>query len=170
MIQSETGRPRYATTAEDSAWFFRRLGYYLAHALVFFVIVKWIGPDLIIYCQFSSSPDYYAKLSQPYMPMIAAIKAYQRDHRELPETTFDMPEKYQPTNWDNTLIGTILGASSVTFELRDQSAVLEYEFTPESEGWIIHAPRCQKRLPLPIVPAAPSLTNALVAPKSHEAN
>ena len=110
---------------------------------------------------FSPTPaDYAAIAQQRYTTAIAALKAYQRDNGSLPDSTWDIPETYLPK--DSSELGTVCGTTSVTFGLN--RAIVEYEFTPATEGWFIHAPRYDGRLPAPIVAAAPATRPAVTQP------
>ncbi len=66
---------------------------------------------------------------------------------------FDLPPEYMPRGF-NGEIGEIFNTTSITFQVGDH-AVLEYEFSPPIEGWIVHSPRYDGRIPAPIVAAAP---------------
>ena len=171
-------RPRYQRTPQDWAWLRRRLLYYLAHVALFFAIISRLGPNLFLFkSPFSPSPAYYVRLTQPFVPMIAAIKAYQRDHGQLPSDSDSLPEDYRPPDWQGQE-GEILHYGSITFPAdvgtitcrADASTVVEYDFTPATEGWIIHAPRYDGRIKAPIVPAAPPpATHPATNQKNHAA-
>jgi hypothetical protein len=146
-------RPPYRFTPEDRAWRWRRLGYYGLHLLLLLAIVYRIGPNLVLYhSPLSPRPGDYLRYTQPYVPIIAAIKAYNRDFGKLPEGDFDLPPEYVPANYHafNEISGT-----SITFSTSDYG-VIEYDFSPASEGWIVHFPRYDGRIVAPVVTAAPT--------------
>ncbi len=159
MLDYETKLPRYQSTPEDRRWLLRRLFYYLGHVVVLGLIGYWAGPNLIMFHSlFSPTPADYAAIAEgECTTAIAAIKAYQRDNGSLPSGTWELGGTYLPRNSDPT--GNILSTTSVTFGLG--RAVVEYEFTPAREGWFIHAPRYDGRLPAPIVPPSPTTRPAV---------
>lgn len=157
MLDYESPKPRYLPTPEDGAWRLRRLGYYGSQLLLFFVIVCRLGPNLILFhSPFSPGPAGYVRYTKDYIPIIAAIKAYNRDWGQLPLDSNDLPPAYQPPNFQGD-VGEILGTTSITFPV-GAHGVLEYEFSPVQEGWYIHSPRYDGPLPAPIVVAAPKPT------------
>lgn len=162
MLDYEAKLPRYQPTPEDRRWLLRRLSYYLAHLVVLAFIGYQAGPNLIMFHSlFSPTPAEYAAIAQQrYTTTIAAIKAYQRDNGSLPRITYDLEGTYLPKDFGE--LGTIFETTSVTFGL--DRAIVEYEFTPASEGWFIHAPRYDGRLPAPIVAAAPATRPAVTQP------
>ena len=167
MLDYEAKLPRYESSPEDRRWLLRRLSYYLGHLAVLLLIVYRPGPNLFLFHSlFSPTPADYAAIAQErYTTTIAAIKAYQRDNGALPSGTSELQGTYLPQNFGE--VGNIIGFTSVTFMLEGNSAVVEYEFTPATEGWFIYAPRYYGRLPAPLVapspttrPAATQQTNA----------
>lgn len=169
MLEYESRPARYIPTAEDRQWLLRRWLYYLAHPLFVFLIAYTIGPNLVLFHRpWSPSPAHYATLTGPYVSMVAAIKAYQRDHGSLPVYTEYLPEGYRPADYHGN-VGTIYGFPTVTFQVGEYS-VLAYDFTPVTEGWIIYAPRYQGPIPVPIVPAAPSPATRPVTTRRSDAN
>ena len=149
----------YRPTAEDRSWFCRRLAWYGFQCLLFVSIVYRVGPNFVLFhSPFSPGPQYYVQFTHDYTSMIAAIKAYKRDFGELPIDS-ELPQEYFPPEYTGGR-GQILNTTSITFPLQRPEAffpfgVLEYEFSPEKEGWIVHSPRYNGPIPAPIVPAAP---------------
>jgi hypothetical protein len=156
MLDYQTQDRRYQPTREDHLWRLRRLAYYGAQLLLFLAIIYGVGPNLFLFHSlFRPSPASYARLTPPYVSIVAAIKAYQRDTGSLPSGTYELPKRYLPADCDR-ITGEILGHPDVTFQVGN--TVLAYDFTPATEGWIIYAPRYQGRIPAPLVQAAPSPT------------
>jgi len=154
MLDYEADKNRYESTAEDRAWQARRFAWYTFQALLFLAIVYRAGPNLILFhSPFSPRPQDFVPLTNQYVPIVAAIKAYQRDFGKLPFDSTDLPPQYKPVGY-NGQVGEIVYTTSITFQVQD-SSVLEYEFSPLIEGWKIHSPRYDGRIPAPIVPAAP---------------
>ena len=97
MLEYEVRKPHYTPTPEDRAWRLRRLGWYGFQLILFLAIVYRIGPNLVLFhSPFSPSPAEYVAFTNDYVPMIAAIKAYNRDFGKLPMGSFDLPPKYKP--------------------------------------------------------------------------
>jgi hypothetical protein len=146
-------RPPYRATPEDRAWLWRRLRYYGLQLLLFLAIVYRIGPNLFLYhSPLSPSAADYVRYTKQYVPIIAAIKAYNRDFGKLPAGDFDLPPDYLPANYHGG--GAEILGTSITFETAE-FGVIEYDFSPTSEGWIMHFPRYDGRIAAPIVAAAP---------------
>jgi hypothetical protein len=153
MLEYEPAKPHYQPTPEDQTWLFCRLSYYGSQLLLFVLIGFWIGPNLrLFHSPFNPTPADYVQYARQYVPIIAAIKAYQRDFGHLPSDG-GLPQAYLPASFLE-VPGEISGTTSITFIVGMQG-VLEYEFNPAKEGWIIHSPRYDGPLSAPIVPAAP---------------
>jgi hypothetical protein len=158
MLEYEARIRNYHITAEDQAWLVRRLAYYASQVVVFLLVALRIGPNLILFhSPLSPGPADYVQFTKDDVPMIAAIKAYKRDFGTLPAGSWNLPPAYEPANYRGGG-GEILNTTSITFTV-GLSGVLEYEFNPASEGWIIHSPRYDGRIPAPIVQAAPKPTS-----------
>src|ERR1043165_5324672 len=92
MLEYETQRVRYQVTPEDRVWLGWRLMYYAAHVVLFLTIIYRAGPNLFLFHSMSSpTPGDYAKFTRTYVPLIAAIKAYQRDYGALPADDYELP-------------------------------------------------------------------------------
>ncbi|MGA2443077.1 MAG: hypothetical protein ABSH08_19155 [Tepidisphaeraceae bacterium] len=153
MLEYDARRPRYRPTPEDRVWLLYRLGWYGFQLLLLLAIVYRIGPNLFLFhSPFSPRPEDFVSYTNEYVPIIAAIKAYNRDFGKLPFDS-DLPPEYMPRGYKG-VVGEIVNTTSITFPLADH-IVLEYEFSPAMEGWIVHSPRYDGRIPAPIVPAAP---------------
>ncbi len=154
MLDYEARKRHYSPTPEDRRWLLYRLGWYGLQLLLFLAIVYRIGPNFFLFhSPFSPDPEDFVALTRNYVPIIAEIKAYRRDFGKLPMDSYDLPPEYTPRGF-NGANGEILNTTSITFPT-GLHAVLEYEFSPPIEGWIVHSPRYDGRIPAPIVPAAP---------------
>jgi len=161
-LEYQPAKPQYHPTSEDRTWRVYRFGYYGLQLLPLSIISFWIGPNLVLFhSPLSPGPADYAQLTNDYIPMIAAIKAYRRDFGQLPASSYGLPPEYRPPNYHGG-DGEILNTTSITFTVAKQS-VLEYEFSPMKEGWIIHSPRYDGPIPALIVHAAPKPITASVS-------
>jgi hypothetical protein len=174
MLDYESHLPRYQPTPGDRTWFWRRMAYYVLHLLLLGLIVYRVGPNLFLFhSPFSPTPIEFAQIARKYAPMVAAIKAYQRDYpNAVLDITDELPPPYMPPN-GNQLYGSIAARPSVTFPTG--SAVLEYDFTPAIEGWVVHSPRYNGRISAPTVPAARiaathPATTSITTPSSNTRN
>jgi hypothetical protein len=166
MLDYQARKVRYQLTAEDREWRRKRMGWYGLQILLFLVIVYRIGPNLILFhSPFSPAPKDFVPFTSQYVQMIAAIKAYNRDFGQLPLTSMDLPPQYMPPGYNGD-IGEIGMTTSITFPIADHG-VLEYEFSPAMEGWIVHSPRYDGRIPAPIVTAAPKPAATQPAARPH---
>ena len=166
MLDYEIPKRHYHPTAEDRSWLVRRLIYYAAHVLFLLAIVYRVGPNLFLFhSPLSPAPADYITFARDYVPMIAALKAYQRDSGALPHSSDELPKEYRPINFQGEE-GQIMGSPTITFPIKGHS-VLVYDFAPATEGWSIYAPRYYGRIPAGIVQAAPSpATNPATRPKT----
>jgi hypothetical protein len=151
MIDYQARKVPYNLTPEDRAWRRRRLGWYCFQLFLFFAIVYRIGPNLFLFhSPFSPGPRDFVAEADKYAPMIAAIKAYNRDFETWPGSSWELPPNYMPPNIVGEG-GEIMG-TSITFPVGHD--VLEYEFSPAIEGWTVHSPRYDGPIPAAIVAAA----------------
>lgn len=152
MLDYQAPRPKYKESPEEVSWRLRRLVYYGAHLLLFALIIYRVGPNLFLFnSPFSPTPADYALVTAEYAPTVAALKAYQKDHGELPPTSDNLRPAYMPDRQEWRL-GSIMGGT-ITFQVGSHT-VLEYDFRPATEGWVIYAPRYYGRVPAPLVLAA----------------
>jgi hypothetical protein len=155
VLDYEKQEPRYVPRPEDRRWRLRRIAYYLGHVVLFGAIVYRAGPNMFLFhSPFSPPPQHYAGLAKQYMPLVAAIKAYQRDFGKLPMDSFNLPPRYRPAGY-TAGEGAILGTNSITFGPIEYS-VIEYNFAQPGEGWTVYAPRYKGPIPAPLVLATPS--------------
>jgi hypothetical protein len=156
MLDYETRKQTYQRTPEDVAWRLRRIAYYFGHVLLFAAIVWRVGPNLFLFgSPFTPPPAHYAPLTHEYVPLVAGIKAYQRDNGgKLPFDPYQLPRGYVPAGYQGQH-GAMLGTPTLTFMVSNY-AVLAYDFRPASEGWFVYAPRYYGPVPAPLVQAAAS--------------
>ncbi len=168
MLEYEPTPQLYQPTAADRGWRWRRIAYYLCQAGIFLAIALEFGPNVIMFHQVLRPGDaYYSAMTTEFVPLIAAIKAYQRDFGSLPGDAYTLPPQYLPKNYDGPN-GEILQFTSITLQI--DRCVLEYEFTPANEGWIMHSPRYEGRISAPLVQAAPKPATAPTTASTSNSN
>jgi hypothetical protein len=102
----------YQPTPEDRAWRLRRLGYYILQIALFLLVGFRVGPNLILFhSPMSPTPADFVPFTERFVPVIAAIKAYNRDYGKLPVDSYDLPPEYGPPNYDGPIPAPIVTAA-----------------------------------------------------------
>jgi len=140
-----------------SKWFYYQLGYYLALGLLFWVIAFELGVNYFRFGKLArqTPADYVADVRQYCLPVVRAMKEFQRDHGRLPNDMDELIPGYLPDQSDKAV--QLFGARQGQFER--PVAIhhrIQYDFTPGNEGWIVVGPDTNGRIPLPPVTIAPA--------------
>lgn len=119
--------------AELRRWWFRRLGYYAAMFVLFLTIGFYVGPNEFLFHRvlypYHSVSDYMPEIMTDCVPLVRAVKEYQRDYGRLPEDLYQVMPGYlascplQARMWGDQLY----------FVKGDH--LICYDFTPSNEGW-----------------------------------
>lgn len=142
-------------------WWLRRMAYYAAIVVLFLTIGFYVGPNEFLFRRvlypYHSISDYIPEITTDCVPLVRAVKEYQRDYGKLPDDPYQVMPGYLPscpleaTIWDNQL-----------YFLKGDHLIY-YDFTPGSEGWFL-VPRALARgmpvvgrsIPAPLVSPGPA--------------
>jgi len=88
-------------------------------------------------------------------PIVSAMKAYRRDHGHLPDRWDDIAPDYIKTPRGPAIID-----DGKFHWYAGYNHMIEYDFSPGAEGWFIHGPYTQGRIPAPPAPVGPTTSPA----------
>lgn len=142
-------------------WWLRRLAYYAAIFVLFLTIGLYVGPNEFLFGRvlypYHSAADYIPEITSQCVPLVRAVKQYQRDYGKLPDELYQVIPGYFPSYplparmWGNQLY----------FQKGDH--LICYDFNPASEGWSVMpsavpgtTPGPGLTVPAPLVSLGPS--------------
>jgi hypothetical protein len=136
-------------------WRRRRRAYYAALAGYFAAAAFYFGPNLIMFGKLTrlAPADFIPVVQERCVPVVRAMKQYQRDHGRLPTRERDLVPDYLPEVEWSVLLARVDG-----FEYWGEfNHVITYDFTPDHEGWRVRGEFVHGPIPLPLVdlPATP---------------
>jgi hypothetical protein len=140
-----------------SKWFYRQLAYSLVLAVFFWLIAFQFGANYFFFGKMSdpTPADFVAEVEQYCVPVVRAMKEYQRDHGRLPNDMNELIPDYLPDQSHNAV--QLFGAQAGRFErYADLHHRISYDFTPGDEHWEVSGPYVNGRIPLPAVKVTPA--------------
>ncbi|HEX4124971.1 MAG TPA: hypothetical protein VHY37_09625 [Tepidisphaeraceae bacterium] len=146
------GRPKYVEDAEARKWRRRRVLLRLTFVPIGLIITV-LGCDALMFGHVGglTSADFIP-YAQRCIPVVRAMKEYQRDTGHLPQTRDDLEPTYIPK--DAWIPGSIdQGHFS---SIGEYNHAINYDFTPASEHWEVSGPLVSGRIPLPPVTIGPT--------------
>ncbi len=134
-----------------SKWLYLQLAYYLALAGVFVAIAFYLGPNYYLVGRFSSvtPADFVGEVQQEGVPVVRAMKEFQRDHGRLPQDANELVPKYLPPSGDNAVWFDV--RQGVFAQRARWNHRIWYDFSPGTEGWYVAGHMARGRIPLPPV-------------------
>ena len=137
-------------------WWLARIGYYLAMMALFVIIAFYAGPNEI---NFGSPFGLRASAFVPYVmrdcvPVVRAMKEYQRDHGSFPGDIDDLVPQYLSAGAKNRFLGNVYKGQFSAFA--EWNHLIEYKFGPGKEEWRIRGPLINGVLPVPAVTSGPA--------------
>ncbi len=147
---------KYEPDSEEIRWQRQRIALRTVLVVAVFAGVFFFARNFFLYGKFTplTAADYIPDVQRQGVPIVRAMKRYQRDTGQLPKKGEDLVPKYLQT-WSHTHSGpgglpTIWNGefSLNMFRFHEQ---VRYDFTPGSEGWLINGPVVRGRIPLPPV-------------------
>jgi hypothetical protein len=142
------------TDPQMRKWWVRRACYYIGVFVMFLIGAFYVGPNELllgkIMYPYQSLADYVPEVEKECVPVVRAVKEYQRDHGRLPADLSDVGPRQWPF------------AGSYGYMLGDQFILLKgdhriyYDFTPGSEGWRVFLGPIEGPIPAPIVTVGPA--------------
>jgi len=119
-------------------------------------VAFYFGPNWIKFHKLTNlSPYDYVPFVKAYgIPVVRAIKQYQRDTGRLPRDVDELRPKYLPTH-TATRGGWVNHGRLSLYSYYNE--FVEYDFTPGNEGWSVHGAFANG--PIPITPATVEIDN-----------
>jgi hypothetical protein len=147
--------------ADLRGWWLRRLAYYAALFVLFLTIGFYIGPNEFLFHRvlypYHSISDYGPEITTECVPLVRAVKEYQRDYGRLPEDLYQVMPGYLPS----CPLDARMWGDQLYFVKGDH--LICYDFTPGSEGWSLvpsalagSIPVTGRAVPAPLVSLGPS--------------
>jgi hypothetical protein len=121
---------------------------------LFTAVAFYFGPNWIMFDQLTrlGAADFVAE-TRRFVPVVRAVKAFQRDHGRLPYGEFkELVPQYLATD---EIPGDVEKNGTVYFFARDNHAVT-YDLTPGREGWRVSGPFASGPIPAPLVTLRPT--------------
>jgi hypothetical protein len=139
--------------AEFLRWRSIRSLYRVGLWIVIGVPVIAIVPNIMLFGQLTmlAPADFVHNAQTQSVPMVRAIKLYQRDTGQLPDDLSKLVPKYiASVPWSQEMTG----GQFMQFDLRYNHRII-YDFTPANEGWSVIGPFAKGPIPLPPVKLNP---------------
>lgn len=129
-------------------WQVWRACYYAALAGLFGLIALYVGPNYILFGKptWLTPADFVPEAERECVPVVRAVKEYQRDHGRLPESGRDLVPEYLPA----VAHGFTVFNGEAWYNGRFNHAIT-YRFTPGPEAWSVTGVFVNGPLPLPPV-------------------
>jgi hypothetical protein len=131
---------------EARRWLYRRLAYYAALLGLFALIAFYVGPNIILFRKLTwlSPADFVSTAEERCVPIVGAIKEYERDHGRLPNGVEGVVPAYLP----EYVHGAALHSDGELEYRGPHGHTIVYSFAPEDEGWRVHGRFANGPLPM----------------------
>jgi len=140
-------------TPESIRWRWYRVWYRVGLAGLFASIAFYFGPNEIMFDKLTrlTPADLVPIIQRDCVPEVRAMKQYQRDTGNLPDSIDDLTPKYLPAGPNRG------GIANGQYKYIDWQwyETINYDFTPGSEGWYASGHFVSGRIPLPPVKLGP---------------
>jgi len=138
---------------EARRWRYRRYLLRLGLVALGMPIAFYFGPNWILFGKLTrlSVEDFVPIVQQEGVPIVRAMKEYERDTGRLPATLEDLQPRYLPAGFGNHRC-----ISNGYFHLGTRDHEVEYEFKPGVEGWWVIGPFVSGAIPVPPVTIGPA--------------
>ena len=123
-----------------------RLGLFI---FVFAPIAFYFGPHEILFHKLGrpTPGDFDAEVQSDCVPVVRAMKEYQRDYGSLPDDGNELVPKYLP----KAILFRTNVANGQFMYFTSQEQMITYDFTPGGERWEISGPFVNGVIPMPPV-------------------
>jgi hypothetical protein len=140
--------------AEWLSWCRRRRAYYAALATYFAAAAFYFGPNLYLFGKLTwlEPSDFVPVVQERCVPVVLAMKQYERDRGRLPTRDEDLEPDYLPE-----IRGGVFLDRHGGFECWGKfNHFITYNFTPGGEGWHVTGAFTSGPIPLPPVDLPPA--------------
>ena len=123
--------------------------------VLFSAIAFYVGPSYLLFHKFTwiSPSDFVPKVERDCIPIVSAMKAYRRDHGYLPNRWEDIcPVYIEIKNHGDP--ATIYAGKFHSWTMFNHT--IEYDFSPDTEGWSVRGPFTHGRIPAPLAAMGPA--------------
>jgi hypothetical protein len=134
--------------------------------MLFLAIAFYFGPNVILFKKLTwiTPADFVVTVEGRCVPVVSAMKAYRRDHGHLPERLEDIVPGYLAST----------GGSLIVYKGQftcwtKYNHLIEYDFSPATEGWKVHGPYTHGRIPAPPAPMGPT-TSPSISPSTRSSS
>jgi len=151
---------------ESERWRNYRILFRIAIFLLIAPPTIYFGSNMFMFGKLTglSAADFIPDVQNKAVPVVLAIKKYQRDTGQLPNQINDLQPKYLPYGY--RIGGDIQTWGTPHFTLYNtmDNQEIVYDFTPGAEGWSVKGHFVNGPIPLPPVVLPPS-TQPVPQPK-----
>jgi hypothetical protein len=147
------------TPEQAHVWNFRRRLYYWALGGFFCAIAFYFGPHLILFRKLTplSPSDFVDEVQERCVPVVRAIKEFERDNGRLPEKIDEVVPRYLPEVDRGQML---VPGEYFVFMYRGHAHKVGYRFDGSDEHWEVSGPFARGRIPLPAVELSVSTATA----------
>ena len=134
----------------ERQWKQRRSAYYLALGVLFCAVAFYFGPNRMMFGKWTwiTPADFTERAQRDGVPLIRAIKRYERDTGHRPTEIEQLVPKYLPDKIPGVVI---LGMDTDFSILTMYNHRITYDFDPKREGFYVNGVYTRGRIPLPPV-------------------
>lgn len=139
-------------------WRRRRRAYYVTLAAGFAAVALYFGPNLILFGKPTglAPADFVPTVEQRCLPIVRAMKEYQRDHGRLPDRGDDLiPDYHPPDDPARQYVKASVWKGKFEF-WSAYNHMITYDFDPAAEGWSVSGVYTSGRIPVPPVKVDPT--------------
>lgn len=134
-------------------WRRRRMVYYAGLGAFFAAVALYVGPNLMLFGKptWITPADFVPVVEEQCVPIVRAMKEYQRDHGRLPERGEDLfPDYHTPDDPSRQVVKASVWKGQFNY-WSAYNHTITYDFDPPSEGWSVSGAYTQGRIPVPPV-------------------
>lgn len=139
----------YQNGNTDAARWRRRRRILRFGLVVWFGCVVYFGRNIFLFHRLGpiTAADFAADVQRNMVPVVRAMKEYERANGQLPSSCFDL----YGNNPTQQQIRYSHGVGDGGYDCEAEYGVVNYDFSPDREGWYVRGPFANGRIPLPRV-------------------
>ena len=134
----------------ERQWKQRRIAYYVVLAVLFCAVAFYLGPNRMLFGKWTwiTPADFVKRAQRDGVPLVRAMKLYERDTGHLPNEIEQLIPNYLPEKIPGVVnLGTDAEFSILTM----YNHRITYDFNPKREGFYVNGVYTRGRIPLPPV-------------------
>ena len=151
-------------------WRRRRLAYHACLTAFCAAVAFYVGPNLFMFGQPTwITPAWFVPVvEQQCVPVVRAMKEFQRDHGRLPARGEELIPDYHPPDHPSVQRVAVSVRDGKFEWWSEYNHIIAYDFDPASEGWSVRGVYTRGRIPVSPVKINPA-TRPASAPASRPA-